>query len=75
MSEDSIDRLLHKVPPTRRQVIKRLLVGTFVVPVVSSFPLDGRAQLYLSSAGASNATDLRYRYETFQSVSNSTTSN
>lgn len=70
MSEDSIDRLLHKVPPTRRQVIKRLLVGAFVVPVVSSFPLDRGTALYLSSAGAANATDVRF--ETFQAVSNST---
>jgi len=42
VSEDSIDRLLHKVPETRRRVIKGLLVGAFVVPVVSAFPLDGR---------------------------------
>lgn len=55
MSEDSIDKLLRKVPETRRQVIKNLLVGAFVVPVVSAFPLDGRAAMY-SSAGAANGT-------------------
>ena len=42
VKKDSIDKLLHKVPTSRRQVIKSLLVGAFVVPVVSSFPLDGR---------------------------------
>jgi len=56
VSEDSIDKLLRKVPATRRQVIKRLLMGAFVVPVVSSFPLDRSSALYLSSAGASNGT-------------------
>jgi hypothetical protein len=50
VTEDSIDRLLYKVPETRRRVIKKLLIGAFVVPVVSVFPLDGRHALAQGTA-------------------------
>jgi hypothetical protein len=42
MTNDRLDALLHKVPTTRRKVIKGLLAGVFVVPMVTSFPMDGR---------------------------------
>ena len=42
MTDDKLDALLRKVPTSRRKVVKGLLIGTFVAPMVSSFPMDGR---------------------------------
>ena len=52
--EDRIDNLLRKVPVDRRKVVKTLLIGSFVVPTVASFPMDGRFEI--SSALAQNDT-------------------
>jgi len=40
--QDRIDDLLRRVPVDRRKVVKALLIGSFVVPTVASFPMDGR---------------------------------
>ena len=45
MTDDRLDGLLRKVPASRRKVIKGLLIGTFAVPVVTSFPMDGRLSM------------------------------
>ena len=45
MADDRLDGLLRKVPASRRKVIKGLLIGTFAVPVVTSFPMDGRLSM------------------------------
>ncbi|MEP9390175.1 hypothetical protein [Mesorhizobium sp. KR9-304] len=45
MTDDRLDSLLRKVPASRRQVVKGLLVGTFAVPMVTSFPMDGRLSM------------------------------
>lgn len=42
MTQDKLDNLLRKVPVDRRKVVKTLLIGSFVVPTVASFPMDGR---------------------------------
>ena len=45
MTDDRLDGLLRKVPASRRKVIKGLLIGAFAVPVVTSFPMDGRLSM------------------------------
>lgn len=56
VSEDSLDKLLRKVPETRRSVIKKLLIGAFVVPAVSVFPLDGRKAVAAQGPSDPNTT-------------------
>ena len=41
---------------SRRKAVKALLIGTFVAPVVSSFPLDGRFAANQAMAGVGNMT-------------------
>jgi hypothetical protein len=53
LAQDRIDSLLRKVPVSRRKAVKVLLIGSFVVPVVASFPMDGR--FAISSAMAQQA--------------------
>ncbi len=53
MAQDRIDSVLRKVPVSRRKAIKALLIGSFVAPVVASFPMDGR--FAISSAMAEQA--------------------
>lgn len=57
MTDDRLNSLLHKVPASRRKVIKGLLIGAFAVPMVTSFPMDGRlnieAMAQLSNGSAS----------------------
>ena len=50
MAEDRIDNLLRKLPVSRRKAVKALLIGTFVTPVVASFPMDGRFAMDEASA-------------------------
>ena len=45
MTDDRLDSLLHKVPVSRRRVVKGLLIGTFAAPMVASFPMDGRLSI------------------------------
>ena len=45
MNDDRLDNLLHKVPVSRRKLVKGLLIGTFAVPMVTSFPMDGRLSI------------------------------
>jgi hypothetical protein len=54
MSEKRIDDLLRKVPVSRRRAIKTLLAAGFAVPVVASFPMDGRFEI--SKALAANGS-------------------
>ena len=43
MSEDRLDKILQKVPVSRRAAIKAILASTaFVVPTIASFRMDGR---------------------------------
>ena len=51
MTKDRIDNLLRKVPISRRKAVKALLIGTFVAPVVTSFPMDGRFAMDKATAG------------------------
>ena len=45
MTDDRLDGLLRKVPASRRKVIKGLLIGTFAVPMVTTFTMDGRLSM------------------------------
>lgn len=45
MTDDRLNSLLHKVPASRRKVVKGLLIGAFAVPMVTSFPMDGRLSM------------------------------
>jgi hypothetical protein len=56
MSDDSIDKLLQKVPATRRDVVKKLLAGAFAAPFVTAFALDTRGALAAASGMAQNMT-------------------
>jgi hypothetical protein len=54
VTKDRLDDILHKVPASRRKVLRTLLIGTFAAPVVASFPMDGRssvaqAQIFINS--------------------------
>ena len=43
MTKDRLDEILRKVPVSRRAAIKGIVATTaFVVPMISSFPMDGR---------------------------------
>jgi hypothetical protein len=55
MAEDRLDKVLHKVPVSRRAAIKGVIATTaFVVPMIASFPMDGR--LTISRAMAQQAS-------------------
>ena len=56
MKEQKIDALLEKVDAEKRATLKRLIFGTvFVVPVVTSFPIDGLT-IDSALAACTNAT-------------------
>lgn len=56
--EDSLDpRILASVDASRRELLKKLLLGSaFVLPAVASFPMDALAQNQPSMRGI-NTTD------------------
>jgi hypothetical protein len=55
MSEDRIDRVLESVDPSKRDFLKRLVVGTaFVVPQIASFSMDGLSVYDAHAQGGSN---------------------
>jgi hypothetical protein len=56
MSEKRIDDLLRKVSVSRRGAIKTLLAAGFAVPVVASFPMDGRFEIDKALAQATNGS-------------------
>ena len=56
MSEKRIDDLLRKVPVSRRRAIKTLLAAGFAVPVVASFPMDGRFEISKALAAIGSAS-------------------
>ena len=58
MAKNRIDELLRKVPVSRRNAVKALLIGTFVAPVVTSFPLDGRFTVDQAMAGLGDTTTI-----------------
>jgi hypothetical protein len=41
MSEQKINELLGKVPVTRREAVRKLMVGSFALPIVMSFAMTG----------------------------------
>lgn len=56
MTNDRFDKMLHKVPASRRKVVKGLLTGVFVVPMVTSFPIDGRLAVDQAMAAINSST-------------------
>jgi hypothetical protein len=55
MAEDRLDKILSKVPVSRRAAIKGILATTaFVAPMIASFPMDGR--ITISRAMAQQAS-------------------
>ena len=56
MTDDRLDGLLRKVPASRRKVIKGLLIGAFAVPVVTSFPMDGRLSMDAMAQAGNGST-------------------
>jgi hypothetical protein len=54
MSDSRIDKALAKVEPTRREAIRKMIVGAaFTVPVVASFSMGG---ISISRAQQANGT-------------------
>jgi hypothetical protein len=42
MADETLDPILEKVDPEKREFLKKVIVGTaFVAPIVSSFSLEG----------------------------------
>jgi len=57
VTNDRLDELLRKVPTSRRKVLKGMLIGAFVVPMVTSFPMDGRlSNVALAQVGNSTTS-------------------
>jgi hypothetical protein len=56
MSDKRIDDFLRKAPVTRRRAIKTLLAAGFAVPMVASFPMDGRFNIDKALAAAPNGS-------------------
>jgi hypothetical protein len=56
MSDKRIDDFLRKVPVSRRGAVKTLLAAGFAVPVVASFPMDGRFNISKALAAVPNGS-------------------
>ncbi|MCI5073613.1 hypothetical protein [Oricola sp.] len=56
MSDERLDKLLLKVPASRRKVVKGLLIGAFAAPMVTSFPMDGRLAVDQAMAAPNGTT-------------------
>jgi hypothetical protein len=54
MSEQKVNELLGKVHVTRREAVRKLMVGSFALPLVMSFAMTGIPLAQASSV--SNAT-------------------
>lgn len=51
-SNERLEKALRKVPASRRAAIKGMVVGAaFVVPYLTSFPMDGRVSLSRAQSG------------------------
>ena len=51
MAGDRLERVIDKLDPAKRAFMRRLLVGAFVVPVITSFPVKDLAIAPVGSPG------------------------
>ena len=51
MAGDRLEHVIGKLDPAKRAFIRRLVVGAFVVPVVTSFPVKDLANATVGSPG------------------------
>ena len=56
MAGDRLERVIDKLDPAKRAFMRRLLVGAFVVPVVTSFPVKDLAMATVGSPATTKTT-------------------
>ena len=56
MAGHRLERVIDTLDPAKRAFIRRLLVGAFVVPVVTSFPVKDLANATVGSPGTTVTT-------------------
>jgi len=59
MTEEKLDHILASVEPSRRAILKKMLLAAgFVVPIIASFPVTQLAAAGMGSGGGTTSTTI-----------------